>query len=36
MMKKFLRAYVIFLKRMRCAFKAYIKGITNTFNKKRV
>lgn len=33
MMKRFLRAYTTFLKRMKYALKAYIKGITNAFNK---
>lgn len=37
MMKRFLRAYATFLKRMRRALKMYIKGISNAFNKiKRV
>ena len=37
MMKKFLRAYATFLKRIKYALKAYIKGISNVFNKiKRV
>ena len=37
MMRRFLKAYVTFLKRMRYAFKAYIKGMSNAFNKiKRV
>mgnify|MGYP000442390251 FL=1 len=37
MMKKFLRAYATFLKRIKYALKAYIKGISNAFNKiKRV
>ena len=36
-MKKILRAYATFLRRMIYAFKAYIKGISNAFNKiKRV
>lgn len=37
MMKKLLRAYATFLKRMRYALKAYLKGMSNAFDKiKRV
>ena len=37
MMKRFLRAYATFLRRMKYALKMYIKGITDAFNKiKRV
>lgn len=37
MMKKLLRAYATFLKRMSYALKAYLKGMSNAFDKiKRV
>ena len=36
-MKRFLKAYATFLRRMRYTFKEYLKGISNAFNKiKRV